>query len=484
MPPLARFSLEAVGAVSARSVQEPDVGSPITFSGFNSIDFNMILNAVMAQERVPLTRLETRKSTLETQNSQFGTLAGRLSTLESAVEALKEKDSLAFLSASSSDSGVGVTATTGSVTGTYDIVVTELARSQVTSSSSTYGAATDVVATSGTVTLTPANGDPATVITLTGSTTLQGLADLINAEDGAPAAASVVQTSPGVYKLLLTGKETGSTNAFTITRSLAGGAGLAFTDTDGDSIFGDSAADNTQNAINAAFTVNGLSVSSASNSVSDVISGVTLSLLRKDPATTATVKVDRDETKAKDLIKKFITAYNDITTFAKDQLTASIAGRPSIGRDPLLKSLRETLRNATMDEYTGGTLTRLAEIGVGFDPTGKMILDEEQFESVMASAPAAVQQLVSGTAGDGGAFGEFATIIAGYTEAGGLVSSMRERIDEQVSSLSKRLDGMEAQLELRRLALQREYIAADLAMTRLKSQSASLSSMGGGYKLF
>ena len=50
------------------------MGSPITFSGFNSIDFNQILNAVMAQERTPLTRLETQKKTLESQNSAFATL--------------------------------------------------------------------------------------------------------------------------------------------------------------------------------------------------------------------------------------------------------------------------------------------------------------------------------------------------------------------------------------------------------------------------
>jgi flagellar hook-associated protein 2 len=460
------------------------VGSPITFSGFNSIDFNMILNAVMAQERVPLTNLETKKKTLETQNTHFGTLAGKLSTLESAARALTDEDSLAFLTATSSSAGVGVSATTGTVTGTFDLVVTELARAQVTASSSTYAAATDVVATGGSLTLTPGNGDPATVITVTGSTTLQGLADLINAEDDAPAAASVVQTSPGVYQLVLTGKETGTTNAFTITDALTGGAGITFTDTDADGVSGDSAADNTQAALNAAFTVNGLAVSSATNTVTDVLDGVTLTLLQKDPATTVTVRVDRDDSKAKDLIKKFINAYNDITTFAKDQTTAAIAGRASIGRDPLLKGLRETMRNAAMDEYPGGTLTRLAEIGVGFDSTGKMILEDEVFDNAVATSASAVQELVSGAAGDAGAFGAMVTAIEEYTQAGGLVASMRERIDDQVSELTKRLDTLEERLALRRASLQREYMAADLAMTRLKSQSSSLSAVGGGYRLF
>jgi flagellar hook-associated protein 2 len=447
------------------------VGSPITFSGFNQIDFNMILNAVMQQERAPLNRLETRKKTLDTQNTAFSTLAGKLSSLESAIENLGKDKSLALLTASSSDPGVGVSATGGTVTGTYDVIVSELARAQVTASQSTYTALTDVVATGGTLTLDSASGDPVT-ITISGSTTLSQLAAAINADDDSPAAASVVQSSPGVYQLVLTGKDTGSTNAFTITNSLTGGAGVTFEAT------------NRQDAINAQFSVNGLDVISASNTVTDVIEGATLSLVRKDPATTVTVKVGRDTSGATDLVKKFISTYNDLTTFAKDQNTAAIAGKDSIGRDPLLRGLRDAFRSAISAEYTGGTRTRLAELGIGFDMTGKMTLDETIFEAAVNDSPADVQLLLSGTDGTGGAFGAMKTLVEEYTETGGLIGATRSRIDEQVRGLNRRMDTVSAQLELRRAALQREYMAADLAMTRLKSQSASLSSVGGGYRLF
>ena len=460
------------------------MGSPITFSGFNQIDFNQILTAVMQQERAPLTRLETQKKTLETQNTAYGTLAGKLSTLETAIESLKEVDSMALLTATSSEAGVGVSATGGTVTGTYDVVVTELARAQVTSSQSTYGALTDEVATGGTLTLTPGDGGAATTIPISASTTLSQLAAAINAEADAPAAASVVQTSPGVYRLVLTGRDTGSTNAFTITNALTGGNGLTFTDTDLDGVSGDSPADNSQSAINATFTVNGLAVTSASNTVTDVIPGVTLSLLKKDPAVTASVKVSQDVSGAKELVKKFITAYNDLTTFAKDQNTAAIAGQASIGRDPLLRGLRDALRNALSDEFVGGTVTRLAQIGLGFDISGKMTLDEELFQDQLTASAADVQRLFSGTDGTGGAFGAMAANVDAYTQTGGLISSTRERIDETIRGLNRRMDSVSAQLELRRAALQREYIAADLAMTRLKAQSSSLSSMGGQYRLF
>jgi flagellar hook-associated protein 2 len=328
------------------------------------------------------------------------------------------------------------------------------------------------VGTSGTLTLTPSDGSAATTINLAPSMTLQQLADAINAQDASPASASIVQTSPGKYKLVLSGRETGTTNAFTLqTTGVSGGAGLVFDP-------------NSQDAIDAEFSVNGVDVVSASNTVTDVISGVTLSLTRKDPATTVTVKVDRDASQSKALVNKFISAYNDLQTFAKDQNTAAVAGKASIGRDPLLRSLRDALRSASFADYGSGPLKRLAEIGVGFDRTGKMILDSEVFDDAIASSPTDVQTLVSGATGNAGAFGAFATLIEDYTEAGGLVSASRQRIDEQVTGINRRLDTMESQLALRKAALQREYMAADMAMTRLKSQSASLSSVGGGYKLF
>ena len=86
------------------------MSSPISFSGFNSIDFNALLNSVMAQESQPLTRLQTQKTKLEAQNTQLGTLATKLSTLKTAVDTLRDTKSLALVTASSSDTGVGVSA--------------------------------------------------------------------------------------------------------------------------------------------------------------------------------------------------------------------------------------------------------------------------------------------------------------------------------------------------------------------------------------
>lgn len=460
------------------------MGSPITFSGFNQIDFGVILNAIMAQERVPLTRLETQKATLDTQNSQFGTLATRLAALERALEALRGTDSMGVLTASSSDSGVGVSTTGDTVAGTYDVVVTELARAQVLTSASTYTSLSDVVATGGTLTLTSDTGSAVTV-TLSGPTTLQELAALINAEPAAPASASVVQTASGVYRLVLTAKATGTTNTFTISHTLTGGSGLTHTDTNGDGVSGDSAADNTQNASDASFTVNNLWITSAGNTITGVIPGVTLILKKKDPTTTVTVTVGRDGNAVAEKIERLVSAYNELASFAKEQSATALAGKPSIGRDPLLRGLLDTIRRTLQREYTvGDTFTRLAQVGVGFDSSGKLTFDRARFDEAMATAPADVQALFSGTDGSGGVIGTLKAVVEPYTQAGGLLASARERLGEQVSSLVRRLDEMEARLALRRATLQRELWAADRAMSQLNGQRSALEALGAQYRLF
>jgi flagellar hook-associated protein 2 len=451
-------------------------------SGFNKIDWNAVLDAVMAQESQPLARMETQKTTLQTQNTQFSTLAGKLSTLQSAIDALRDPDSLKLLTASSSDTGVGVTSTGGTVTGAYTVSVTDLAKAQVLTSTSTYSSLTDVVATGGNLTITPAAGAPV-VIPAGASITLQGLVDAINAETTSPVAASAVQTAPGTYKLMLTAKESGTANTFTVSKTLTGGGGLTFTDTDTDNIYGDSAADNTQNATNAALTVNGLAVTSSTNTVENVIPGVTLTLEEDD--VTATITVDRDIDGAKSLINKFISAYNDFITFTKDQTTAAAAGRASIAKDPILRGLRDGIGAALREDYAeGGSYDVLAMVGIGFTQDGKLELDADFLEDALNTAPVDVQGLFSGSDGTGGVFGELESLIDAYTQAGGLVADAKERIDDQITALNKRLDDLELRLLERRKTLQKEYIATDLAMSRLNAQSGSLSSLGGQFRLF
>ena len=70
------------------------MSSPITFSGFNNIDFSQVLNALMAQERQPVTQLTTQQTALNNQKAFFATFASKLAGLESAVDALDRRQRL------------------------------------------------------------------------------------------------------------------------------------------------------------------------------------------------------------------------------------------------------------------------------------------------------------------------------------------------------------------------------------------------------
>jgi flagellar hook-associated protein 2 len=413
----------------------------------------------MAQERQPLDALETRKTTLQTQNSAFGSLAGKLTALGTAADKLKE---LARCRRWAPRAATAVSASTATAARfpaptTSSSASCAVPRSPRRSPHSPRRPVSSAPAC--TLTLRPASGDPVT-ISLTGSTTLEELAELINDEEDSPASASIVQVSPGTYKLVLTAKETGVSNGFTVSSAVTGGT-LNFIDTDNDGVSGDTAADNSQTALNAAFTINGLSVTSATNTVEDVVPGATLKLVKKAPSTTVTVAVSRDLDKAADVVKSFITAYNGLVSFMKDQETAAAAGKTSIARDPLLRSLKDNIRDATLGTYAGSTFTALPQVGIGFDRDGKMTLDREAFDNAMDNSVGDVQRLFSGLTGSGGAFGRLSDLIEQYTKAGGLVAGLRDRLDDQVTGLTTRISDMEVQLEVRRTALQQEYIAAD-----------------------
>lgn len=453
------------------------MGSGITFGGFNSIDFNVVLNAIMQQESRPLTTLQSRQSALQSRVTGFGTLQTRVSALESAAKALSTAGTATAYKATSSDPlAVGVSAGSGAVAGRYDIVVNELARAQVTASASTApDADTTVIATGGTITI------GAEIITISSAVTLRQLSDAINANANAPARASVVQSGAASFKLVLTSKSTGAANAFTIANGLTGGTGLSFTDTNANSLSGDSAADNAVQATDAAVLINNIAVTSASNTLDAAVPGSTITLYKKDPAATVVVDVAEDPGALKTKLEAFISTFNDLVKFTTDQgLSAGRGDQGSIGRDPLLRQLRASLRSALGTSYaaTGGRYAYLAQIGVQATRAGTLELNATTFAEATKNGGADAGKLLAGTEATPGALASIKSLLTNYTQTSGILKSVQEQLTSQISRLGGQIANMQDRLAIRRAALQQEFTAADAAMSRLKNQSGSLSSFG------
>ncbi len=111
------------------------MGSPITLSGFNQIDFSVILNAIMQQERQPVTALQSQQTSLEGKKAAFSALVSKLSALQSSVESVVADNALSGTSATVSDSTrLSVSSETSAASGTYEVTVQQLARAQTTTS--------------------------------------------------------------------------------------------------------------------------------------------------------------------------------------------------------------------------------------------------------------------------------------------------------------------------------------------------------------
>lgn len=446
------------------------MSTPITLSGFNNIDFNSIINALMQQASIPVTNLQTRQQTLTSQNSNYGTLATKLGTLETAAGKLDAIDSLAGTKVTNTnESAVSLTTSSTTPQGSYSVVVNSLAQAQVTASTTTYADSdTTVVASGGSITI------GGTTVTLTGDTTLQGLADAINSTDNVPATAAVVQSSPGAYELVLTGTSTGTANAFTTTNGLTGGAGIAF-------------GANAQNAADASATVNGLAITSSTNTIEAAIPGGTLTLAQADPGTTITLTVTQDTSNAKSLVQGFVDAYNDLQSFIASQQQAYMKGdSTSIANDGLLRGLSIGLRGLLGGSGgTDPTYTYLAQVGIGFDSTGDLSFDTGSFDTAATgSLLADVQKLFSGSDGTNGIFSSINDLLDGYVGSGGLVASQQNQITDQLQTISRQISDMQDQLDIQRQSLVQQYAAADTTISSLNNQASSLAGLQNQFSLF
>ena len=444
------------------------MSSPITFSGFNNIDFTSVLEALSAQERQPVVQLETQQAELQKQRTAFGTLATRLSAVESAARDLASSTAFTGTTASSSNEAIAkASAGNGAPAGSYSLVVGALARAQVTTTTgSTPDADTTVVASGGSLTIGGVS------VNLTGPVTLNGLAEAINGTPDIGVTASVVRSGTS-YQLVLTGKETGAAASFAVSSGLSGGSGVGFSAT------------NAQTAQDASFTINNVPVNSSSNTVEGAIPGTTLTL-QQESATPVTIMITADLSSVEELVKKFTSAYNDLTSFLETQAKAyGNKERDNIGGDPLVRQLRNTLNRVAGGEVpTGDTFTSLAQVGLSFNRTGQLEFRAADLKSALSTDRNAVVSLFQGGSAFDGAFDKVKAAISNYTSSGGLIPTAQTRLADQLSKIGGRIEELERRLAIRKEAMQKEFIAADLAIAQLNASKSQLSSFSSSISGF
>ncbi len=458
----------------------------ITSSTTTAIDVPALVTQLMAVERRPIDKLNAKITSYETKISSFGTLSSLVSTFQTATKNLNI--SLQKLAATPSDPSIfTATASSAAVPGTYTLSVSKLAQSQnliaAGQASSTAaignGTATTVTFDLGTIsggTLTggvysgasfTSNGTGTASITIDATNnSLGGIRDAINAAATGVTATIVNDGSGTPYRLALASRSTGLNSSLKITTS--GGDGSI-----GNLLGYDPAATQkmtqTLAAQNANLNVNGIVITSASNTVNGAIQGVTLTLKNITTAST-TLTVTRDTTAINSAASGFVDAYNALASQIKSRGaygTGKGAGGALAG-DATLRLMQDQLRGIFLTPASGGTLTSLAQVGISSQRDGSLQLDSSKLGNALSTNFNDVSNLFSSSTGYATRLETWANSVLG---SGGLIDSRTKNLNKNVKDQNEAVDKLETRLS----ALEKRYTLEYTNLNRLLSNMNSTS---------
>lgn len=354
----------------------------------SGLDIQSLVQQLVAAERQPVEqRLTRREATLSVQLSALGSLKGALADFQSALSSLKDLSTFNKRSATSGNSDLyTVSAASDAVPGSYEIEVTSTAQAHKIASQP-YTAATDVI---GSGTLTFQFGDPtkpAQTVTIDAAhSSLEGIRDAVN-EANIGVRASIVKGDDG-YRLVFASQNSGEENALKVTVADDDGNN---TDTSGLSqlAFTDGANNMTEVAAakNAEIFVDGIKVSSSSNTFAGVVDGVTITVKKAEPGTRSNLSVALDKTSASGAVENFVSAYNQlmgtINSISGYNADAKQAG--SLLGDAAVRGVTMQLRQVLGGVIEGGPFKTLADLGIKTQKDGTLSLDKTVLEKALSS---------------------------------------------------------------------------------------------------
>lgn len=428
------------------------------------LDVPTLVSQLMSLERQPITKLQTKVTDTESKISSFGTIKGLVSTLQSALT--KVSTSLEGYAATSSDATVfSTTASSSAVAGSYTLSITSLARAQTLVATGQLSS-TSAITGGSESTLSINVGGTATDITISANATLNDIRSAINAANIGISATIINDGSGTPYRLALTSSKTGTANAITSISSSDTALNALVTYGGGSTSLTEVAATNAQ------FTVNGIPITSATNTVTDAIQGVTLNL--KNTTTSATLTVERDTSGMKEAISSFIEGYNALVSQLKSRsaystTSSGTTSQPLLAGDGTLRLMLEQLRGILSTPSTGGTLSYLAEVGVSVQADSSLKLDSSKLDSAMNSNFADVQNLFNSTSGFITRLDTWATSAL---ETGGLIDTRVHTLNDSIDNYNEQID----KLELRMKVIQAQYTATYTKLNTFLGTMNALSS--------
>ena len=475
----------------------------ISSAGIGSgLDVKSIISSLMAVESHPLTLLQNKASTVTTEISAVGQIQSLTSTMSDKARALSSSSLWTQTTSSSADPTV-VTADTSTGTaaaGDYSVSVQQLAQGQTVTSSVAAGTGL----TAGTLTIqlgtytsdglvppttTFANAaaSPVNITIGAGDTSLSAIRDKINAANSG-VSASIITDATG-SRLSLRSTTTGAVNGFKITATetaddgnpATGLSALAF---DGSTGAAASQLTLNQSAMNAKATVNGIAIESATNKLSNISDGLSLTLLKKSD-TPVDVSVSTDTASMQKAISDFVGAYSALQSYISlqtkyDASTSVAAGTARqdgpLEGDPSIIGFQNQLRAVVNTTSTTSTMfSRLSDIGIAVQKDGTLsIANNTKLTNALAN-PLELQKLFAtqGTSNENtGIAVRFSTLADHATSVDGALYSRNNGLKGELSRNQKQQDDMQVHLDATQARLTAQYQALDTTMSKMNALSS------------
>lgn len=385
------------------TISSPGIGS--------GLDVNGILDKLMTVERQPLAALQNKATSFQTRLSALGSLKSSVSAFQDAVNGINTATKFTGKSATVVDSTIAtVSASSSAIPGPYNLQVTTLANPHRLRSG-TFADANTVVG-SGSLTFTfgtfdgasfTANANKAakTVTISSSQNTLAGIRDAINQTDIGVRANIVNDGSTA--RLTFTSTDAGAANSLRITTvdddatntDTSGLSQLAYDPTA--AVGSGKNLTQTNAATDAAVIIDGVSITSSSNTLTNPVDGLTITLLKETTGTGTQINVAQDVTTAQTAADQFVKNFNvlaqQISLLTSYDATTKQAG--PLNGDTTARNIQSSLRNMLNQSLTGisGTYTTLSSIGISFQKDGTLALDTSKFQTAIKADPNAVAAL-------------------------------------------------------------------------------------------
>lgn len=428
-----------------------------------------LVNAEKAPKEAQLARLE--KATTS-KISALGQLNGALNTFQTALKGLNDVSLFEKRSATSSNSAVlTATASKTAQAGTYSVKVEQLATGSKTATKALEGF---TAGSGGTLSVRLGDSGESTAVAIAAGATLEQVRDALNTQlkDTGISANLVTNPDDGKTRLVMTSSNTGVGKDVQISSSDAGLQDLAIgsgplnsSDPDSGGVLEASA--------NAKFSIDGLALQSATNTIEGAIPEVTFNLVAADKDKAVTVKVDQDRGGVTGNVKKFVEAYNALVTTTnsltsiikvgegKEPVTGGLVGDASVRG--LVSSLRSELVTAGP-----GNLKVLADLGITTQKDGTLAIDDAKLKAGLEKDIDAVSTLFTG---DAGLMKRLDSRIAGYVGSDGVLNQRISGLNKTINSVDEQREALTLRIDKMQTRLFAQFNAMDSLVGQLMSTS-------------